>query len=49
MTNNRIDTPQVEYRLKEEIADPLRRIAEISFPELDRRLKKLQSSLPTLS
>jgi hypothetical protein len=51
MVNNRIETPAIEYRLKDEIADPLRRIAETSFPELDRRLKKLQSVLadPQLS
>ena len=45
MVNNRIDTPAVEYRLKDGIADPLRHIAEVSFPELDRRIKKLQASL----
>jgi hypothetical protein len=51
MVNNRIETPAIEYRLKDEIADPLRRIAETSFPELDRRLKKLQTALadPQLS
>ena len=51
MTNNRIDTPEIEYRLKDQIADPLRRIAKTMFPELDRRLKKLESSLsdPRLS
>ncbi len=45
MVNNRIDTPAIEYRLKDQIADPLRKIATDSFPELDRRLKKLQSVL----
>ena len=51
MVNNRIDTPELEYRLKDQIADPLRHIAEASFPELDRRLKKLQAVLadPELS
>jgi hypothetical protein len=45
MVNNRINTPEIEYRLKDQIADPLRHIGEVSFPELDRRLKRLQSSL----
>jgi hypothetical protein len=45
MVNNRIDTPAVEYRLKDGIADPLRHIAEVSFPELDRRMKRLQAVL----
>jgi hypothetical protein len=45
MVNNRIDTPELEYRLKDQIADPLRHIGEVSFPELDRRLKRLQSAL----
>lgn len=45
MTNNRIETPELEYRLKDQIADPLRRIAETMFPELDRRLKKLEGTL----
>jgi hypothetical protein len=45
MVNNRINTLEIEYRLKDQIADPLRHIGEVSFPELDRRLKRLQSSL----
>lgn len=45
MVNNRIDTQAIEYRLKDQIADPLRKIAETSFPELDRRLKKLKTVL----
>ncbi|HKD38464.1 MAG TPA: hypothetical protein VKB78_16740, partial [Pirellulales bacterium] len=45
MVNNRIDTPAVESRLKDGIADPLRHIAEVSFPELDKRMKKLQAAL----
>jgi hypothetical protein len=45
MVNNRIDTPAIEYRLRDGIADPLRHIAEVSFPELDRRLKTLQAAL----
>ena len=51
MVNNRVETPELEYRLKDQIADPLRHIAETSFPELDRRLKKLQAVLadPKLS
>ncbi len=43
MTNNRIDTPEVEYRLKDQIAEPLRRIAATMYPELDRRLRRLQA------
>jgi hypothetical protein len=51
MTNNRIDTPELEYRLKDQIADPLRQIAETMYPELDRRLKRLEATLadPELS
>ncbi len=45
MANNRIDTAEVEYRLKDQIADPLRRIGGTMFPELDGRLRKLQAAL----
>ncbi len=45
LANNRIDTPQMEYRLKDQIADPLRHIADPMFPELESRLRKLQTVL----
>ncbi len=45
MANNRIDTPELEYRLKEQIAEPLRRIGSTMFPDLDRRLRRLQAML----
>jgi len=41
LINNRIDTEELKLRLKEGIADPLRRIAGEMFPELDRRLERL--------
>ena len=41
LINNRIDTEELKIRLQEGIADPLRRIAEKMFPELDRRLDRL--------
>jgi hypothetical protein len=45
LANNRVDTPQLEYRLKDQIGDPLRRIAETMFPELETRLRKLDAAL----
>ena len=45
LINNQIDTPALEYRLKDQIADPLRRIAVDMFPELELRLRKLQAVL----
>ena len=45
LTNNRIDTPQLEYRLKDQIGMPLRAVADKMYPELDARLKKLQAVL----
>ena len=38
-------TPKSETRLKDGIADPLRRIAGEMFPELERRLAMLQARL----
>ena len=32
MLNNRVNTPELEYRLKDQIGDPLRRIAQTMFP-----------------
>jgi hypothetical protein len=45
LVNNRIDTEELKERLQAGIADPLRIIAEEMFPELERRLDALQSSL----
>jgi hypothetical protein len=45
LVNNRIDTPQLESRLKDQIGDPLRQIAEKMFPDLEIRLRKLESVL----
>ena len=45
LTNNRIDTPELETRLKDQIADPLRKVAQQSFPDLDARLRRLQAVL----
>ena len=45
LANNRIDTPQLEYRLKDQIGDPLRQIAEKMFPDLETRLRKLDAVL----
>ena len=45
MVNNRIDTPAVETRLKDQIADPLRKISVDMFPVLKDRLKQLRQSL----
>ncbi len=45
MVNNRIDTEELKERLQSGIADPLRKIADEMFPELERRLDALQSGL----
>ncbi len=45
LANNRIDTPELEYRLKDQIGDPLREIAQRMFPELETRLRKLDAAL----
>lgn len=45
LSNNRIDTPELEYRLKDQIGDPLREIAQKMFPELGTRLRKLDAAL----
>jgi hypothetical protein len=42
LINNRIDTEELKQRLQSGIADPLHTIAQQMFPELDRRLEKLQ-------
>jgi hypothetical protein len=43
LINNRVDTEELRIRLKDYIADPLRQIAEESFPEFDKRLTRIQS------
>jgi len=45
LVNNRIDTEELNHRLKDGIADPLRKIAKEMFPELERRLDRLQAVL----
>jgi hypothetical protein len=45
LINNRIDTAELSDRLQRGIADPLRGIAEEMFPELERRLDRLEASL----
>lgn len=45
LINNRIDTEELLLRVKGGIADPLRRIGDEMFPELDRRLERLRSAL----
>jgi len=45
LINNRIDTEQLKLRLEQQIAGPLHHVAEVLFPELDRRLKRLESAL----
>ena len=45
LVNNRIDNEELQERLQSGIAYPLRNIAEKMFPEFERRLDVLQSSL----
>ncbi|MCL4191571.1 MAG: hypothetical protein KJZ87_07475, partial [Thermoguttaceae bacterium] len=45
LVNNRIDTQELKIRLEDGIAAPLRRVAEEMFPELDRRLARLETRL----
>ncbi|MFH1920931.1 MAG: hypothetical protein ABIP48_13765 [Planctomycetota bacterium] len=45
LINNRIDTAELTSRLERGIADPLDRIANEMFPELDRRLDRLEATL----
>jgi len=42
LINNRIDTEPFKIRLKDQIADPLRQIAETRFPELERQLGRVR-------
>jgi len=43
--NNRIDTQELNSRLKQGIADPLLRITDEMFPELQRRLERLEDNV----
>jgi hypothetical protein len=45
LINNGIDTAELKTRLQQGIADPLRGIVEAMFPELDRRLERLEATL----
>jgi hypothetical protein len=45
MVNNRIDSPEVQTRLKDQIADPLRRISMQMFPPYRATLVELRSVL----
>ncbi|HET6884535.1 MAG TPA: hypothetical protein VFI31_30555 [Pirellulales bacterium] len=46
LVNNRVDTEELRIRLKDRISEPLKRIVETQFTELDRRLALLKSKLP---
>jgi hypothetical protein len=48
LANNRIDTEELKNRLGAGIAEPLRRICEQMFPELERRLEALQAATADL-
>lgn len=41
MINNRVDTEELKSRLKDGVADPLKRIVAEMFPKLENELKKL--------
>ena len=43
--NNRIDTAELKNRLKSSIAEPLHRIVDVMFPDLNRRIEELQAAL----
>jgi hypothetical protein len=45
MINNRVDTEELKIRLKEGVADPLKRIVAAEFPKLETQLKKLAAQL----
>jgi hypothetical protein len=45
LINNRIDTEELKLRLEDGISKPLKRVADEMFPELDRRLDRLQLSM----
>jgi len=45
LINNRIDSEKLRRRLKEGIADPLRRVAQEPMPRLEQRLNELEATL----
>jgi hypothetical protein len=45
LVNNRIDTEELIRRLQQGIAEPLHRVAQKMFPQLQSRLERLQESL----
>jgi len=45
LINNRIDTAELCARLQRGIAEPLERIGDAMFPELERRLDRLEATL----
>ncbi len=45
MINNRVDTEELKTRLKDGVADPLKRIVEERFPKLEDQLKQLSAQL----
>ncbi len=45
LVNNRIDIEELKARLKDGVAEPLKRIVAESFPRLDERLKQLSGQL----
>ncbi len=48
MVNNRVDTEELKTRLKDGVADPLKRIVEQMFPPLFEQLKQLAGQLSDL-
>ncbi len=45
MVNNRVDTQELITRLKDGVADPLKRVVEVMFPKWEDQLKQLSSQL----
>jgi hypothetical protein len=45
LVNNRLDTTELRTRLKDRIADPLKQIVQMRFPELELRLETLHGKL----
>ncbi len=48
LTNNRVDTEDRKQRLTEQIADPLQRIGESLFTDLEKQLTELSATLERL-
>jgi hypothetical protein len=49
LINNRVDTEELIGRVRTGIAEPLRRVGDQMFPELDRRLERLRARLASKS